>query len=1041
MSDLQERLQTALGSSYHVERELGGGGMSRVFLAEEVALRRHVVVKVLPPEMSAGVNDERFRREIQLAASLQHPHIVPVLTAGSADDLLYYVMPFIEGESLRAKLARQRELPVSETIHILRDVLDALAAAHEHGVVHRDIKPDNVLLSGRHALVTDFGVAKAVSEAAKGSALTSFGIALGTPAYMAPEQAAADPNVDHRADLYAVGALAYEMLCGRPPFQMPTPQQVLIAHVTQAPEPCTLYRPTVPEALNALVMRCLEKKAADRPQSAEELLGALTAMSTPSGGMPPTGATAVSSGTRDAIARNHPLRVAILSLVAGLAVLGAAYGLARLIGVPSWVVPSVAAVLAIGVLVLYLTGRQERRRLIDKSTGAIRPSEAEGLWRHLTWKRSLVTGGLTLVLLALLTGAWMAMRVLGIGPLGTLMAKGLLHARDTVLIADFENRTTDSSLGHTITELVRLDLEQSRAVTLFQPDQVREALGRMRKPANTALTPDVARELAQRENLKALLTGEIVPVGTEFVVSARLVAAGSGAVLTTRRETAASLQDLLGAVDRLSAGLRERVGESLRSIQAELPIGTATTSSFEALQAYVQGSRANAVGDTRRALTLLRQAVAIDSTFAEAYRKRGIIFANYGFPRDSIVRAMTKAYAFRRRLPDAERLLIEGGYHSYVTEDADSTIAAYRGVLDRRPDDAIALQNLAYAYKTSRRFVEAESLYAVLCATVARWGCTQVAAAYQCLGKFDEAGRALDRAQATWPGAPSLPYYRAQLALARGHYDEAERIVAAAVAGWRAVGIVGIAAAEYAQMQASRLRGHQREVERHRLAWGRARRTLNPRLWPEPLDVAYWALGDAIWFGKDTRGSRTALAGALERTPLTDRAPVDRGYANLAAVFAQAGDPVRAREYIRRYQTEVTDVGPRTRRRELNWAQGHLALAERRWQEGIALLGEWEREAPDPLSIVWVGWAYDQSGQADSAAALYRRYLETPSEDPAAWLDWTPRVLRRLGELYEARGDRRQAKEYYQRFTDLWAGADLEFQPLVREIRGRIARL
>jgi tetratricopeptide (TPR) repeat protein len=402
---------------------------------------------------------------------------------------------------------------------------------------------------------------------------------------------------------------------------------------------------------------------------------------------------------------------------------------------------------------------------------------------------------------------------------------------------------------------------------------------------------------------------------------------------------------------------------------------------------------------------------------------------------------MTKAYAFRRRLPDAERLLIEGSYHSYVTEDTDSTIAALRGVLDRRPYDAIALQNLAFAYRRSRRFVEAESLYAVLCATVGRWGCTQAAIAYQYLGKFDEAGRALDRAEATWPGAPSHPFYRAQLALARGRYDEAERIVAAADAGWRARGNEGIGGAEYAQMQASRLHGRQREVERHRMAWGRARRTYNPRLWPEPLDAAYWALGDAIWFGKDTRAARAALASALERTPLTDRAPADRGYANLAAVFAQSGDTARAREYIRRYQAEVTDVGPRTRRRELNWARGQVALAEGRWEEGISLLREWERETEDPLNIVWVGWAYDQAGQADSAAALYRRFLDTPSANPADWLDWTPRVLRRVGELYEARGDRRQAKEYYQRFVDLWADADLEFQPLVREIRGRIARL
>jgi serine/threonine-protein kinase len=221
--------------------------------------------------MAAGVNADRFEREIQLAASLQHPHIVQLLTAGASDDLLYYVMPFIEGESLRAKLAREGALPMGEVMRILRDVVDALAYSHRHGVVHRDIKPDNVMLAGKHALVTDFGVAKAVSASSGGShtSLTSLGIALGTPAYMAPEQAAADPRVDHRADLYSVGALAYEMICGRPPFAAPTPQAMLAAHISERPDPPSKYRSAVPPTMNELVLRCLEKNPADRWQSAD----------------------------------------------------------------------------------------------------------------------------------------------------------------------------------------------------------------------------------------------------------------------------------------------------------------------------------------------------------------------------------------------------------------------------------------------------------------------------------------------------------------------------------------------------------------------------------------------------------------------------------------------------------------------------------------------------------------------------------------------------------------------------------------------------
>jgi TolB-like protein/Flp pilus assembly protein TadD/tRNA A-37 threonylcarbamoyl transferase component Bud32 len=316
VTDLLEQLRSALGDAYAIERELGGGGMSRVFVAQERALGRKVVVKVLPPELAAGVSIERFRREIQLAASLQHPHIVPLLAAGQANNLLFYTMPLIEGESLRAKLAREGGLPIPEAMRILREVVDALAYAHGHGVVHRDIKPDNVMISTHHAVVTDFGVAKAISEATGEASITSVGVALGTPAYMAPEQASADPHVDHRADIYSTGALAYEMLTGRPPFTGPTAAQVLAAQVTRAPEPLAQHRSTVPTVVAEVVMRCLEKHPADRWQTAEELLHQLEALATPSGGTMPV--TAVVTARLPRRLRT-PLLVgtAVVALVAG----------------------------------------------------------------------------------------------------------------------------------------------------------------------------------------------------------------------------------------------------------------------------------------------------------------------------------------------------------------------------------------------------------------------------------------------------------------------------------------------------------------------------------------------------------------------------------------------------------------------------------------------------------------------------------------------------------------------------------------------------
>ncbi|MCH7934975.1 MAG: protein kinase [Gemmatimonadetes bacterium] len=321
MSDAVERLNAALEGRYVIDRELGEGGMATVYLAEDVRHHRKVALKVLRPDLAASLGTERFLREIEIAANLTHPHILPLHDSGEADGFLFYVLPYVEGESLRDRLGREGELPVSETIRILRDVVDALAHAHEHGVVHRDIKPDNIMLSGRHALVTDFGVAKAVSQATGRHQLTTMGVALGTPAYMAPEQAEASDQIDHRADIYAVGAMAYELLAGAPPFSGKSPQATLVAHLTQAPTPVTEHRPTVPILLSQLVMRCLEKKPADRWQSSEEMLGHLEALATPSGGLTPMGTAPVSavSGSRKFL---NPVMIGAAALVVATGVFG-----------------------------------------------------------------------------------------------------------------------------------------------------------------------------------------------------------------------------------------------------------------------------------------------------------------------------------------------------------------------------------------------------------------------------------------------------------------------------------------------------------------------------------------------------------------------------------------------------------------------------------------------------------------------------------------------------------------------------------------------
>ena len=301
---LAERLQQALGNAYVLERELGGGGMSRVFLAHEVKLGRPVVIKTLPEEVAEGISRERFRREVLLSANLQHPHIVGVLDAGDVKGLPFFVMPYVEGETLRARLTREGVLPIPQTVSIMRDVARALAFAHARGIVHRDIKPDNVLLAHGSALVADFGVAKAVLTAraegreprlrggegmpgltpgSESGALTSVGTSLGTPAYMAPEQVAGDPGADQRADLYALGATAYEMLTARPPLIGRTPTELLTAKLVESPDPPSRHRAGIPRALEQVVLKCVERDPSRRPQTADELIALLDNPSVVSG--------------------------------------------------------------------------------------------------------------------------------------------------------------------------------------------------------------------------------------------------------------------------------------------------------------------------------------------------------------------------------------------------------------------------------------------------------------------------------------------------------------------------------------------------------------------------------------------------------------------------------------------------------------------------------------------------------------------------------------------------------------------------------------
>ena len=284
MRDVPAELAAALATRYRLERELGAGGMATVFLARDLKHERDVAIKVLRADVAAAVGVDRFLSEIRTTGNLKHPHILPLFDSGLADAVPFYVMPFIDGESLRARLRQVGRLPIGEVVRILHQLADALSHAHAKGVIHRDIKADNVLVSDRHVFLADFGVARALvapsGETVAGvmGTMTGTGMMVGTPGYMAPEQIVAGP-VDHRTDIYAFGALAYELLTGSPPFAG-TPQEVVAAQLTRSPEPIARQRPDTPPPLAALVMRCLQKDPGDRWQRTDDLLAVLESVPT-----------------------------------------------------------------------------------------------------------------------------------------------------------------------------------------------------------------------------------------------------------------------------------------------------------------------------------------------------------------------------------------------------------------------------------------------------------------------------------------------------------------------------------------------------------------------------------------------------------------------------------------------------------------------------------------------------------------------------------------------------------------------------------------
>ena len=1045
---LREQLQDALGSSYTITRELGGGGMSRVFVAREESLRRNVVVKVLPPDLLAGVNAERFDREIELAAGLQHPHIVPVLTAGNMKGVPYYTMPFVDGESLRGRLAANGMLPMTEVIGVLRDVAKALAYAHERGIVHRDIKPDNVLLSGGSAVVTDFGIAKALSAArtvAPGGTLTQIGTSIGTPAYMSPEQAAADPATDHRADIYSFGCLAYEVIAGRPPFIAKSPQKLLAAQMGETPQPVSELRPDVPSVLAQLVMKCLAKDADDRPQRAADIVRVLE--------------TVTSSSAHDAMpmilasGRGMFRKAMLMYVLAFIVVAVVAKAAIVAVGLPEWVFPGSLIVMALGLPVILFTAYVHRttRRVLGATptyTPGGTPTLAQGTMQqlaikaspHVSWRRAAMGGAVAIAGFVLLIGGYMVLRAMGIGPAGSLLAAGTLAQDAKILVADLQSPASDTTLGPVVTDAFRTALGQSQSVTVVQAAAVRDALRRMERPADTRIDFALAREIATREGIKAVMDGSLLGVGGRYVIALRLVSAQTGDELATFRETAENQSEILPAVDRLAKEVRAKIGESLKHVQSAPPLEQVTTSSLDALKKYVQGVRVIGEGDFTKGAALLEEAVAIDTGFAMAYRKLGVEYGNRDM-RAKAVDYYERAFRHMDRLTDAERYLLLGSYYGLGKhQDAAKSIAAYEQLLEIQPNNTAGLNNLASAMLYEHQYARAESLLvrAVAVGPVATVHYRNLARAQAANGQLDSVRTTIEGCRRVFPKNVECDAIRGFLQWQLGQFDS----VAVTMKGMdpRVTDPATRAQLVFIQADLARVRGKLAEATRYT---DDGEDMLQRAGYSAPALVrsALTAL-DLAWFRDDTADARRQLDDALARTPLRTLATTEAPYLEIVLAYAMAGRPDKARTLLAEWEGRRSEA-PNIR--DSIFAQrmrGVIAIAERKYGEAQAHLRATEQSGCPICDLPMLGRAYDLSANPDSAIAVYARYLDTPFLDRVETDGlFLPGVHKRLGELYEAKGQRDKALEQYRLFIDLWKDADPALQPKVTDARQRVAAL